>query len=560
MDTPETYRKRVESLRSQLTQERASWSSHWQDLADYLAPWRGRFLASPSSERNSGRKRNSKIITSHGRLAARTLASGMSTGITNATRPWLRLTTFDPDMLEYGPVKEWLGTVEAAMYDTFRKAAIYNTLHVGYGDIGVFGTAAVAIEEDAETIIRASTLPIGSYALSANHRGIVDTCSRHFSMTVRQIAERFGLEAMSTTVRRLWDRSAYEQWVEVCHLIHPNPEHDGQSAYAQHKRYSSCYHEAGGDTRAFLSRSGYDRFPILCPRWEVDGEDVYGHSPGMDALPDVRQLQSMVKKKGRAVEKMIDPPTVAGPDMRNSTVNGVPGGVTFANFRDGRPSVTPLYQIDPRVQELRADIDEVKKDVSRAFFEDLFQMLALSDQRQPITAREVEERHAEKLIMLGPVLGRLDDDLLNPLVDLTFDALLKREAVPPPPDELQGQVLKVEMVNVLAQAQRQMGIGGIESLLGLAGQVALYSPEIVDKIDLDEAVEEYGDKLGVSPRIIRSEEKVAALRQQRAQQQQQAQTLAAVREGAGAAKDLAAAKTDDNSALTALLRGGQGRN
>ncbi len=179
----------------------------------------------------------------------------------------------------------------------------------------------------------------------------------------------------------------------------------------------------------------------------------------MDALPDVRQLQSMVKKKGKAVDKMIDPPLVGGTEMRNSTVNQVPGGVTYTTYRDGKPSLQTLHEVQPPVSELREDINEIKQSISRAFFEDLFLALSMSDRRQ-MTAREVEERHGEKLIMLGPTLGRVDNDMLEPAIDFTFDELMKAGKIPPPPPDLEGVKLSVEFVNVLAQSQRQMGIGG----------------------------------------------------------------------------------------------------
>ena len=553
----ESKRRRLDAQRSQLELERSTWEAHWRDLADLIQPNRGRFLV---TDRNRGEKRRSKILDSTGSLAARTLASGMLSGIANPARPWLRLTTADPDLAEFGPVKEWLHFAETRMLDVFRISNLYGTLHTVWGDTGVFGTAAMPVEEDAETIVRASTLPIGTYSLSANARGVVDTCVRHFSMTVRQLVERFGLESVSQTVRNLWDRGTYEQWVEVVHTVAPNPDHDARNPLAKHKRYLSCWYEVGGGSKPgdpdFLRESGFDRFPILCPRWEVSGEDVYGGCPGQDALPDIKQLQSMVRKKGRAVEKMIDPPLVAGPEMRNATVSGIAGGVTYATFRDGKPSVSTLHEVRPPVGELRQDIAEVQNAVRRAFYEDLFLMLAMSDRRQ-ITAREIAERHEEKLVMLGPALQRTDYELLNPLVDIVFDAMVDREMLPPAPEELQGMDLKVEYINTLAQAQRMLGIGGIESLLGLVQQIAAVKPDITDKVDLDQAVDEYGEKLGVSPRVLRSDERVEEVRAERARQQAAQAQAMQMRDAAATAKDLSAAKTGGDNALGALLRLGQ---
>ncbi len=547
----ESKRRRLDALRGQLENERASWIPQWQELSDYIAPNRGRFLI---TDRNRGEKRRSKIVDSTAVYAARTLASGMQSNIANPARPWLRLTTSDPDLAEFGPVKDWLHIAETRMLDVFRGSNIYNTLHVAWGDMGIFGTAAMPLVRDANKIIRASTLPIGSYALSANAMGMVDTCVRSYSMTVRQLVEEFGYKALSDTVRRLYDDNKFEAWVEVCHVISPNPDYIASSPLSKHKRYLSCYFETGTSNDALLRESGFERFPIMCPRWSVDGDDVYGGSPGQDALPDIKQLQSMVKKKGKAVEKMNDPSLVASPEMRNSTVSGIPGGITYATFRDGKPTVAPLHEVRPPVGELRTDIGEIQQGISRAFYEDFFLMLARSSRRQ-ITAREVEELSEEKLVLLGPALQRSDYELLNPTIDFTFDEMLSRGALPPPPEEMQGQELKVEFINVLAQAQRMIGIGGVESLLGMVSNIAKFDMSILDKVDMDQAVDDYGNKLGVSPRILRSDEKVAEIRKGRAQQQAQAEQAAQLREAAAGVKDLASAKTGDDSALTGLVRG-----
>lgn len=549
----ESKRRRMEALRAQLEGERASWIPHWQELADYIKPSRGRFL---TSDRNRGEKRRAKILDGTGSLAARTLASGMTTSIANQARNWLRLTTSDPDLAEYGPVKDWLHIAETRMLDVFRKSNLYTTLQVVWGDMGTFGTAAMPVVRDAQTIVRGSTLPLGSYALSANARGVVDTCVRSYSMTVRQLVEEFGKEMVSASTLRLYEAGQLEAWVEVCHVVMPNAEYRPGSAMSKHKRYASCYFEAsGGSTEGmFLRESGFDRFPILCPRWEVDGEDVYGGCPGMDALPDIKQLQDMVRNKGKAIKKMVDPPLVAGPEMRNATVSGIPGGITFATFRDGKPTVSALHEVNPRVAELRQDIGEVQKAVSRAYYEDLFLMMAMSDRRQ-ITAREVIERHEEKLIMLGPALQRSDAELLNPLIDIVFDEMIARDLLPPAPEEMEGQDLRVEYLNPLAQAQRMLGIGAVESLLGMVAQAAAVKPDSVDKVDLDQAIDDYGEKLGVSPRILLSDEKVAAIREGRAKQAQAQAQAMQIREAAATAKDLAAADTSGDNAFTGLLRG-----
>ena len=206
---------------------------------------------------------------------------------------------------------------------------------------------------------------------------------------------------------------------------------------------------------------------------------------------------------------------------------------------------------------LLEDTRAIQERVNSAFYADLFLMLSMSDRRQ-ITAREIEERHEEKLLMLGPVLERLNDELLDPLIDRTFAAMLRGGQIPPPPRELEGVDLKVEYVSILAQAQKMVALGAIDRLAMFAGTVAQITQQPVDKVDWDQAIDEYGQALGVSPRVIVPDDKVAEARGARAQQQQAQQVAMMAQpmaQAASAAKAMSETKTGTGSALDAVLGG-----
>jgi len=174
---------------------------------------------------------------------------------------------------------------------------------------------------------------------------------------------------------------------------------------------------------------------------------------------------------------------------------------------------------------LMLDIQDVRDRIRSSYYADLFMMLA-NDTRSGITATEVAERHEEKLLMLGPVLERLQNELLSPMIDIAFDYAERAGILPPPPQELEGTELKVEFISVLAQAQRAVAAQGVDRLLGTVGNLAQLKPEVLDKIDFDQVVDDYGDMYGVNPKIVVPDEKVAAIRAQRAQAAQAAQTAA----------------------------------
>ena len=271
----------------------------------------------------------------------------------------------------------------------------------------------------------------------------------------------------------------------------------------------------------------------------------------MDALGDVKQLQAEQSDKLKGIQKQVDPPMTAPTSLRNAATTTLPGGVTFIDMAQGQQGFQPTYQVNLNLQDLREDIAEVQRRVDRAFYADLFMMMARSDRRE-ITAREIEERHEEKLLMLGPVIERTEDELLDPLIDITFDRCLEAGILPPVPRELDGVRLGVEYISILAQAQRMVGTAGIERLTGYIGNLAAVAPEVVDKIDLDQSVDEYGEMLGVPGRVVRTDEQVAEIRQQRQQAQQQQQAAEQALAAAEGAKTLSEADTEGNNALTQL--------
>jgi hypothetical protein len=214
--------------------------------------------------------------------------------------------------------------------------------------------------------------------------------------------------------------------------------------------------------------------------------------------------------------------------------------------------VRSAFDVNLNLQHLREDIVDVRERIRSAYYADLFLMLA-NDTRSGITATEVAERHEEKLLMLGPVLERLHNELLSPLIDTAFDYAARAGILPEAPPELEGMELSVEFISVLAQAQRAVATQGMDRLLGTVSQMAAVKPEVLDKLNFDQIVDEYGDAYGVSPKIIVPDSEVAAIRQQRAaamQAQQAAATAPQVVESAKTASEIDTGNLQD--VLTSL--------
>ena len=543
-------RKLLLSRWGQLHNERSSWMAHWKEISDYLLPRSGRFFI---EDRNKGDKRHNNIYDSTGTKSLRILAAGMMAGMTSPARPWFRLTTSDPQLDESAAVKAWLADVTRLMQMVFSKSNTYRALHSMYEELGAFGTGSSIVLADFDSVIHHYPLTTGEFAIAADHRGQVNTLYREFQVTVAQMVREFGRSNCSLTVQNLFDRGSLESWVSITHAIEPRADREPGKRDDRNMAFKSVYFENGGNEDQILRESGFKEFPALCPRWATSGGDIYGNSPAMEALGDIKQLQHEQLRKAQGIDYKTKPPLQAPSSMKSRDVDTLPGGVTFVDSASPNGGIRTAFDVNIDLSHLLADIQDVRERIKGSFYADLFLMLA-NNTNTNMTATEVAERHEEKLLMLGPVLERLHNEILDPLIEMTFTRMVEANIVPPPPDKLQGMELNVEFVSMLAQAQRAIATNSVDRFVGNLGAVAGIKPEVLDKFDADRWADAYADMLGIDPELIVPGDKVALIRKQRAEAMQAQQQAAMLNQGADTAQKLGSVDTSQQSALTDVTR------
>ena len=529
--------QQYQSRKSALYLERASWMDHWRDISENVLPRNGRFLA---TDRNKGTKRHNNIYDSTGTRALRILAAGLMAGMTSPARPWFRLATPDKNLNEYSNIKLWLQDVTQIMRDIFNQSNFYRALHFMYEELGAFGTGSNIMLPNYDNVIHCHPLTVGEYAIATDANGQVNTLYREFEMTVAAMVREFGLKQVSPAVKNLYDQGkGLDNWIRVIHVIEPRDDRNIEKKDAKNMAWASCYFEDGTTENKFLRESGFRRFPSLSPRWHTAGGDIYGSSPGQDALGDIKQLQHQQFRKAQGIDYQVKPPLQAPANMKGQPASMLPGGLSYVDMVGGQGGMKPTFESRIDLSHLLADIQDVRKRVNEAFYADLFTMISQID-KSGVTAREIAEKHEEKLLMLGPVLERLHNELLKPAIDITFDRMIETGIVPPPPKELHGRELTVQFVSVLAQAQRAVGVQAVDRLIGTVGSIAQLkqSPDVWDKIDTDQIIDEYADMLGVDPNLIVADDKVAIIREERARQQAAAQQAALAQQAADTASKL----------------------
>ncbi|MEC4595469.1 portal protein [Burkholderia vietnamiensis] len=515
-------RQHVDQRLVGLRVDRYSWWQHWREIAEYLLPRRYNWLVTPNKT-NRGSPINQRIIDSTATKAWRTLSAGMMSGMTSPGRPWFRLTLEDQDLAEASGVKLWLDQCTKRMERVFASSNFYNGMATLHGDIGAFGTAPMILYEDFQEVIRAYNPCAGEYYLAIGPRGNVDTFYREFVYTTYQCAKEFGVENCSPTVQQAIKTggAALTKELVIGHAIEPNEDLVPGALGVRGAAFREIYWEIGSSEMDLLRVRGFPECPFIAPRWDVSGNDAYGRSPAMDALGDIKQLQVEQKRKAQAIDKLVNPPMVGDVQLKNQPASLLPGGVTYVNMNGNNVGFKPAYEINPQLQHMLADIEDVRKRIGDTFFADLFLMISQLDTVR--TATEIDARREEKLIQLGPVIERFDNEALDPAVDRTFSIMLRRGLLPPIPDALRGQHIHAEYISMLSEAQKAAATASVERFAQFVGNIAGAVPGALDNVDWDEMIDEYAEMLGVSPKVVVPLAKVMQIRAQRAKQQQAAQ-------------------------------------
>ncbi len=553
----EALRKKKQTV-NQMMLERSQFEPTWKLLSKYIYPMRGRF--DEEDKTSDGRRRDYYLLDPYPMEACLKCGSGLHAGLTSPSRPWFSLGLQDDELAEYHTVKLWLEECKDIMMGIYAKSNIYNMLLNIDAELSQFGTAGALLLEDYEHAVWARSYTCGEYAGDVDARGRVSHFARRFKLTAWQMVQEFGFDVCSDAVRNAFKENNFKAYFPVTMLIEQNRKYDPDVLALGNFPWRSYYFEDSSSDR-FLKVAGYHERPFLMPRWTTVANGIYGCGPGHNALGNCMQLQKLETVNMRLLEIRADPPVIVPASV--GKVNRLPGKNTVVP--DGAvQNIKPLFQTSGSREDVWQTIQQKQHQIGSAFYNDLFVMLSSQDNPQ-MTAREVAERHEEKLLMLSPVLEQLHNEVLIPLTKRTFEICLRNELLPPVPEELQGQEgnLKVEFVSLLAQAQRMVESPALEKTLALAGNLAGIAPDIVDNIDMDAVIRQHAVINGAPETIMRDENDVKKLREQRAQEQarqqqmQEAAVMApAVRDGVEAARLLSETPvSDENSVLNTMLGG-----
>lgn len=504
MDKANSIVKRYESAKTR----RDNWDTHYQELADYMLPRKADIV----KKRSRGEKRMERIYDGTALQSIDLMAAFLHGMLTSGSAPWFHLDIKDTDINRDDDVREWLQDSSKRMMRAFTQSNFETEVHESYVDLVVFGTSCLFTEMDGRDL-RFSTRHISEYYAQEDQFGMVNTVFRNYKMTAEQAIERFGEDNVTQFIKKAYEKRPDED-VEILHSVMPRTGRDRTKPDNKNMPFMSCYICMG--SKEIISEGGFEELPYVVPRFLKATGEVMGRSPAMTALPDVKMLNLMSKTIIQAAQKQIDPPLLVPDDGFLLPIRTQPGGLNF--YRAGsRDSITPL-QTGANIP-IGLNMEEQRRSAIRqAFYVDQI----LSSSGANMTATEVIQRQEERMRVIGPVLGRLMNEMLRPLIDRVFALMLRNGMLAEPPEILQGRDIDIEYVSPLARAQKSNSLNNTMRALEILMPLAEALP-VGDHIDPDGLVEHITDALGVPKTTLRSSREVAETRQQRAEQEQMMQ-------------------------------------
>ena len=522
--------------KGKLKAQRGTWETHWQDLTNFVLPNSADF----NLQRSKGDKRSTLIYDSTGVHSNEMLAAGLHGMLTNPASDWFSLRLKEPQqgMEDQAEVKDWLEDTAGAILSELSApdVAFPSHIHEYYLSLCSIGTACMFIGEPSQREgISFRAIHIDEIYIAESADGIIDTVFRQFKMTVRQIVQKFGEGSLSPRIKRMYEKKDYDKEVELLHCVYPREDVQKGKKAATMLPVASVYLDE--KDQHVLAEGGFDEMPYMVSRWSKAIGEVFGRSPAMTALPDIKMLQEMMKTTIKAGQKIVDPPLLVPDDGVLGPVRTIPGGLNYYRSSTGA-RIEPLLT-GGNIPISFQMMEDLRNRIRMTFFLDQLQF-----QGGPqMTATEVIERTERTLRLLGPTLGRLQSEFLGPMIERIFGVLSRAGKLPLAPEILSEQQLKIEYVSPLARAQRQTETQGIMRTLEFIGPIAGMDPQAAQIVKGADTVRHIAELNGVPPKLLKSDddlmEEAKAQQQAMAAQQQMmqgAQVMDMMQKGANVAK------------------------
>ncbi|CAB4212762.1 Head-to-tail connector protein, podovirus-type [uncultured Caudovirales phage] len=511
--------QRFESQKS----ERATWETNWQDIRDMVRPTTTDF----NHRSSPGQSRVDQVYDGTAREASKELSAALHSYMSSPTERWFEIQATPDVELQRDPrVISWSEQVADAIYGQYcnDRTGLTSALHEAYLDIAAFGNCIVYQDWDGDSAaLHFRTHPLSACFFEEDYYGRISSISRNLPMTCDQVNGQFGPvlgEEHSRDKVRKWD---------VIHAVYSREQRDYGKQDNLNMPYASCW--VLKDKKLVLRESGYAEFPYHVGRWNKIAGEQYGRGPADDCLPDIRMLNRMEYTMIKAAKKAVEPPLQLTSDGFIIPSDGISTGANDILYREPGTEPAQYLEFKGNIPWGEEKVQQKRDFIRQCFYADWVKLMPKKERQ---TAYEISELVEQQLRMMAPMLGRLQTELLGPMIVRSYNLLREHNRLPAPPAQLQGATLRIAYMSAAARAQ----VGSKATLIGRYIQelvpLAQISPTVMDAVDADQVAQELANLRGVSRRVLRTSDQIDEIRNAR-QQNEQMQQMAAVAEPASKA-------------------------
>jgi hypothetical protein len=521
--------KRLESLKT----DRSTLDSHWQEITDYFLPNKNTI----TRETSPGEKRTLQIYDSTGIKANDHLAGALHGMLTNPATYWFEFTTGIPELDQNDDVRKWLQRSGHICHEVMNGSNFQTEIHEYYLDLCSLGTAAIFTERDEDDIVRFSAKHPKDCWVDENNKGQIDTVYYVFKWKPRQIIAEFGLKKTPKFILDKEEKNPEEK-IEILQVIMPNGGYSKGKKLdpIKGKKFGSCTYVKDGEREHFtLEKKGFNSMPMAIGRWSKGSGEVYGRSPAMICLSDVKMLQEMMKETIRAQQLSNYPPTLVPDDGIIGNLRMTPSGITY--FRSGQGDFIKQMEVGKSLHLSREMLQDLRERIKAVYYSEQL----LLRQGPQMTATETIQRTDEQNRLLGPLLGRQHPESLKPIVERVYEITDERGLIPPPPKVLAGRKVGMKYRSQIAKAQLGNEMMNLQRAINTAAPFMQIDQRSTKVINAEEGVRYVARTLGLPVELIRDKKEVQDLMDAEAEAQAEAVQAAKQQQGVEQAATLAPA-------------------
>lgn len=537
---------------AQMTNDRSTFERVWTDIDERINPSDAQF-SSKSNDQQKGAQRTEKVFDATPGLALDRFKAAIHSLVTPRNQMWHKLKAVDEDLAEDTEVTRYLEEVTRRLFAARYAANFDSEVQGCYYSSGKYGSMGIYTGERVGRSLYYRAIPMKQLYFAESQFGIVDLVHRDWHWTAREAYQKWG-EKLPEVIRKAAERTPMQQF-RFLHVVKPRDNAD--VSRKDHKGMEFVSYYISFDTRDVIDEGGFRSFPYAVGRYDLNPGEVYGRSPCMTILPDVKMLNEMNRTTIQAAQLAVLPPLLAHRDGILDAIRMTPAAINYGGVDEqGRQLIQPM-NVGGDVRLGLEMMDQKRGVINDALLQTLFQILV---DKPNITATEAMLRAQEKGQLIGPTGSRIESEFLSNMLYRELDILAAAGQLPEMPEKLaeRGGLFEIEYDSPLSRAREaEGGVAILRTFEQLAPIAQVAGPAAFKRFNIDKVSKELARLNGMPSKVLYTDEEMAEIDEQQAQQDQMAQILAAAPVAASAAKDMAQASTiastAEGQALPAIM-------